>query len=99
MVEVNEKLTRQVAHLARLELSEHEVETYTAQLGKIIGYVEQLQEVDVHGIEPLTHPLELSPSLREDIPAATPVNGEGKPRVLDSAPDVLYDGYKVPPIL
>ena len=99
MVEVNEILTRQVAELARLELSDSEVSLFTAQLTKIIGYVEQLQKVDVQGIEPMTHPSELKAFLREDRILPSPVDSEGKPKVLSSAPGVLYGGFKVPPIL
>lgn len=99
MVEVNESLTRQVAQLARLELSDQEVKTFTSQLSDILKYVEQLQSVDVQGVEPLTHPLALSTPLRPDEVKPSPVDSEGKPKVLQSAPDVLYDGFKVPQIL
>ncbi len=99
MVEVNEALTRRVAELARLELSDQEVNIFTSQLGEILKYVEQLQSLDTHHVEPLTHPLELLPPLREDVARLFPRDAEGKPKVLSSAPDVLYDGFKVPPIL
>jgi aspartyl-tRNA(Asn)/glutamyl-tRNA(Gln) amidotransferase subunit C len=99
MVDVNENLTKQVAHLARLELSDSEVKTFTAQLSEILKYVEKLQEVDVKGIEPMTHPLELSNPFRSDSVRPSPVDAEGKPKVIGSAPDVLYEGYKVPQIL
>ena len=99
MVDVNEVLTRQVAHLARLELSDAEAKTFTTQLSGILKYVEQLQGVDVSKVEPMTHPLDLLTPLREDIVRPSPVDADGKPKVLRSAPDVLNDGYKVPPIL
>ena len=92
MVDVNENLTRQVAHLSRLELSDQEVKSFTVQLSNVLKYVDQLQEVNVAGVEPLTHPVELEAPLREDANRPS-IN------VLDSAPDVLYDGFKVPPIL
>lgn len=44
-----------VARLARLELSEEELALYTRQLGEVLGYVEQLGEVDVADVEPLAH--------------------------------------------
>src|SRR4051794_22952270 len=99
MLEVNEILTRRVAELARLELSDQEVSTFTSQLGEILKYVEQLQKVDTQNIEPLTHPLELKTPLRADEVRPSLVDQDGKPKVLSSAPDVLYDGFKVPPIL
>src|SRR6478736_5527324 len=105
-IEVSETLTRKIAHLARLELSDAETVTFTAQLKQILAYVEQLQQVDVSGVEPLTQPLDFSVEganvsrrWREDEVKPSPVDDEGKPRVLSSAPDVLFDGFKVPPIL
>jgi aspartyl-tRNA(Asn)/glutamyl-tRNA(Gln) amidotransferase subunit C len=99
MVEVNETLTRQVAHLARLELSDEEVKTFTSQLSNIIKYVEKLQEADVSNTEPMTHPLEMEAHMREDEVQPSPVDSENKPKVLNSAPDVLYEGFKVPQII
>ena len=99
MVEVNETLTRRTADLARLELTDTEVTTFTKQLGDIIKYVEQLQKLDVCNVEPLTHPTQLAQVLREDLLKPFPMNADGSPKILNSAPDVLYDGYKVPPIL
>src|SRR4051794_1544216 len=105
MVEVNEALTRKVGHLARLALSEQEVKTFTSQLGMILKYVEQLQEVNVDGVEPMTHPLslenrpDLKSPLRKDEAKPFPLDENGKPKVLKNAPDVLFDGFKVPPIL
>lgn len=95
----DEKLTRQVAQLARLELTDAEVTTFTSQLGNILGYIQKLQQADVAGIEPLVHPLELTTPLRDDVVRPSPVDAEGKPKVLQSAPDVLHDGFKVPRVL
>ena len=98
-VEVSEKLTRQVAHLSRLELSDEEVKTFTSQLGEILGYIDQLQKADVSGVAPMTHPLDLATPMREDAVRPSPQDSHGKPKVLSSAPDVVQDGFKVPPIL
>ena len=46
---------RYLANLARLELTDQEAETYSAQLSKIIHHVEQLSTIDVTGIEPTAH--------------------------------------------
>lgn len=99
MVEVNEALTRQLANLSRLALSDEEVKTFTAKLSSIISYVEALQKVDVSGVEPLTHPLDLATPMRDDQAKPFPSDEDGKPKVLKHAPDVMYDGFKVPPIL
>jgi aspartyl-tRNA(Asn)/glutamyl-tRNA(Gln) amidotransferase subunit C len=98
-IQISEALMRQVAQLARLELTDEEAKLYTSQLGAILGYVDQLAKADVAGVEPMTHPLELATPLREDIVQPFPMDSEGKPKVLQSAPDVLHDGFKVPPVL
>lgn len=99
MIDVNSKLTLQVAQLARLELSPSEVEVYTHQFNQILQYVQKLQEVDVQGVEPMVHPIPLSTSLREDLIQEPTQDAEGKSLILGSAPEILFDGFKVPPIL
>jgi aspartyl-tRNA(Asn)/glutamyl-tRNA(Gln) amidotransferase subunit C len=103
MVEINEALTLKVGHLARLALSENEVKIFTTQLSTIFKYVELLQEVNVDGVEPMTHPLQdqtaIAAPLRKDEAKPFPLDEKGKPKVLGSAPEVLFDGFKVPPIL
>jgi aspartyl-tRNA(Asn)/glutamyl-tRNA(Gln) amidotransferase subunit C len=103
MIEVTEKLTRQVAELSRLELTDAEIQLFTSQLGDILSYVDQLSEVNVGegGTEvlPMTQPLELQTPLREDIARPFPLDDLGQPRVLQSAPQIQDGGYQVPPIL
>jgi len=59
---------RYVAHLARLKLSPEEERQLGAQLGHILGYIEQLKEVDVSGVEPTAHPFPLVNVTRPDEP-------------------------------
>ena len=103
MIEVNEELTRKVANLARLDLTDDEVKKFTSQLHDVLGYIDQLTQVDVSTpqgqIEPMTHPLELETLFREDEPRLFGKDEEGTLKILKSAPEVMYDGYKVPPIL
>ena len=75
---------RWVAHLARLELSAADLALMTRQLSAILDYVNQLQQVDTEGVEPLAHPLpihnvfradEPRPSLRVDEFGCVPENG------------------------
>ncbi len=58
---------RHVAKLARLELSEEETEKYSKQLGEILKYVEQMNEVDTTNIEPMPHAIPVYNVMREDI--------------------------------
>jgi len=99
MLQVDESWVRKVAELARLDLSDQEVSRLAEQFKTLLGYVDTLSEVKVDGIEPMVHPYEQELLLRDDVPDAPFLNTEGKPKVLDSAPETLYEGYKVPPIL
>lgn len=97
---VTEDLTRHVANLARLDLGEQEVRIYTAQIQEVLNYVNQLQDIDVKGIAPLTHPLDLHTPMREDVVKPFPKDEHGRPKILQSAPEIVQDGsYKVPPII
>ncbi|OFZ73978.1 MAG: hypothetical protein A3K03_06955 [Bdellovibrionales bacterium RIFOXYD1_FULL_44_7] len=98
-MEITEELTQKVATLARLQLTQEEVTKFTGQLKQILHYVEQLNEVNVEGVDPLTHPITLETKMRADEVRPSPVNQEGTPKVLVSAPEKLDDGFKVPPIL
>ena len=59
---------RKVADLARLELSEADVETMARQLSAIVDYINQLQRVNTDGVEPLAHALDLHDVFRNDVP-------------------------------
>jgi aspartyl-tRNA(Asn)/glutamyl-tRNA(Gln) amidotransferase subunit C len=84
-----------VAHLARLELSAAELETMARQLTAILEYVNQLQQVNTDGVEPLAHPLPIHNIFREDKTAPSlPVN-----EALTNAPDRRGDFYGVPAVL
>jgi aspartyl-tRNA(Asn)/glutamyl-tRNA(Gln) amidotransferase subunit C len=98
-LQVSEALTRQVANLARLELTDQEVTTFTSQLSDILAYVGQLQKLDVSNVEPLTHPFDGRAPLREDIVKPFKTREDGKPKTLDPAPEAYEDGFKVPPVL
>ncbi len=57
---------RRIARLARIEVSNDEVERTRGQLNEILGFVEQLQSVDTSGIEPMSHAVDVVQRLRED---------------------------------
>jgi aspartyl-tRNA(Asn)/glutamyl-tRNA(Gln) amidotransferase subunit C len=86
---------RWVAHLARLELSDAELETMTRQLSSIVDYVAQLQQVDTQGVQPLAHALEIHNVFRDDeLAPCLPVDV-----ALANAPDRRGDFYAVPAVL
>ena len=55
-----------IAHLARLAISEEDVPAYAGNLSDILTLVEQMNAVDTSGVEPMAHPLEMAQRLRED---------------------------------
>ncbi|HXG08694.1 MAG TPA: Asp-tRNA(Asn)/Glu-tRNA(Gln) amidotransferase subunit GatC [Gemmataceae bacterium] len=86
---------RWVAHLARLEMTDAELATMTRQLGAILDYVNQLQQVNTDAVEPLAHPLPIHNVFRADEPAPSlPVDA-----ALANAPDRRGDFYGVPAVL
>jgi len=86
---------RWIAHLARLQLADQEVQAMTRDLGAILEYVNQLEKVDTDGVEPLAHPLDVHNVFREDEPRESlPVN-----QALANAPDRRADCYAVPAVL
>lgn len=66
MARIDPEHVRQIAHLAKIGLAEGDLEKYAAQLGDIIEYVEKLNELDLEGVEPFTHAVELNSVFRED---------------------------------
>ena len=86
---------RWVAHLARLDLGEAELEIMTRQLSAILEYVDQLQKISTDQVEPLAHPLPIHNVFRPDEPAPSlPVEA-----ALQNAPDRRGNFYGVPAVL
>ena len=83
-----------VAKLARLELSEEEKEKFSKQLGDILKYVEQMNEVDTTGVEPMSHAIPMVNVMREDVV----VSENTKEELMANAP--LKEGgfFRVPKI-
>ena len=92
---IDEAQVRKVAKLARLELSDAEVEEFTGQLSAILGYVEKMNELDTNGVEPLAHCLPISNVLREDCVKES----LGTEKTLANAPQRDREFFKVPKIL
>jgi aspartyl-tRNA(Asn)/glutamyl-tRNA(Gln) amidotransferase subunit C len=86
---------RKVAQLARLDLPDDTIATYTGQLERILDYVDQLQAVDTEGVLPTTRAVEVVNATREDIVVDTDVRQE----LLDQAPQREGDFFRVPKIL
>ena len=86
---------RKVAKLARLNLPEDKIATYTGQLESILGYVSQLEQVDTTGVPETTRAVEVTNVTRQDGIDPTPVREE----ILNQAPQREGDFFRVPKIL
>ena len=84
-----------VALLGRLKLSEAELEKFTTQLNQIVGYVEQLQQLDTEDVEPMAHPLPINNVFRAD----EVKDSIGIDKALANAPKRDAEFYLVPPVL
>ncbi len=90
---IDEKTVRKVARLARLALPEARVAPMAAELNGIMAWIEQLDEVDIEGVEPMTSAVEgLSLPMREDVIT----DGGDVERVVKNAPK-SEDGFFVVP--
>jgi aspartyl-tRNA(Asn)/glutamyl-tRNA(Gln) amidotransferase subunit C len=81
-----------VASLARLDLSEDEVERMAAELSKVLDHIEKIRELDLEGVPPTSHVVDVVNALRADEPTPSlPVEV-----VLAAAPERINGGFGVP---
>ncbi|HHY38575.1 MAG TPA: Asp-tRNA(Asn)/Glu-tRNA(Gln) amidotransferase subunit GatC [Clostridia bacterium] len=92
---ITEETVRHVAWLARLGLSDEEVEIFTGQLGRILGYVAKLDELDTTAVTPTFHVLDMYNVFREDEPRP----GLPRDEALANAPDASLGFFRVPRII
>ena len=92
---VTEQEVRHVAKLARLALGEEEIARMVPELNNILGWVEQLGEVDTDGVEPLTAVIENRLRLRQDVVD----DGGCREAVLANAPDAQHGFFAVPKVI
>ncbi|MGH2989284.1 MAG: Asp-tRNA(Asn)/Glu-tRNA(Gln) amidotransferase subunit GatC [Solirubrobacterales bacterium] len=81
-----------VARLARLHLTEEEVERMTGELSGILEHVDKISELDLEGVEPTSHVIDLVNVLRADEPRPS----WAKEKVLEPAPDPAEGAFRVP---
>ena len=86
---------RRIAKLARIRVDDTEVATLQTELNAILGYVEQLNEVDVTGIEPLSGGAQMAMRLRDDLCS----DGNIAEQILANAPDRIGDFFAVPKVV
>ena len=84
-----------VAKLARLNLTEEELDRFTGQLDAVLDHADDVASLDLEGVPPTAHPLPLKNVLRPDEPRPSLDRAE----VLAAAPAVEDDRFRVPPVL
>ena len=92
---VDTKTVRHIAKLARIAMSNAEVEALVPELNNILGWFEQLGEVNTDGVEPLTAVIDQKLRLRED--AVT--DGDKRDDVIANAPDAEHGFFAVPKVI
>lgn len=92
---IDKDTARRVAHLARIEVAEQDLDTLASELSNILGFMEQLNEVDVEGIEPMTSVTPMALKRRKDV-----VTDGGYPeKILANAPDAREGFFAVPKVV
>ncbi len=89
-----------IAALARIKVSEGELAAMVPELNGILAWVEQLAEVDVTGVEPMTAVIPNTLRLRDDVVNADPLTGgDRRDAVLANAPAAQHGFYGVPKVI
>ena len=92
---IDRDTARKVAHLARIQVAEADLDTLASELSGILGFMEQLNEVDIEGVEPMTSVTPMALKRREDI-----VTDGGYPeKILANAPDTREGFFAVPKVV
>lgn len=92
---VDEAAVRKIASLARIAVTDAETSAMTHELNNILGWVEQLGEVDTQGVEPLAAVIPNALRLRADVVT----DGDIRDEVLANAPQAEHGFYAVPKVI
>ena len=93
---IDEKITLKIASLAKLELTDQEVKEYSKDLTNILKWMEELKEVDVSNVEPVTSVTKNELYEREDITSKNTVEQE---KILLNAPEKVGEYFTVPKVI
>ena len=92
---VDTKTVRKVARLARIAVPEERLEPLAKELNGILAWVEQLNEVNVDGVEAMTTPVKMTLHMREDVVS----DGNIQDKVLANAPQAVEGFFVVPKVV
>ena len=93
---IDEKITLKIASLAKLELTEQEIKEYSKDLTNILRWMEELKEVDVSNVQPVTSVTKNELYEREDIAYKNMVEQE---KILLNAPEKVGEYFTVPKVI
>ena len=97
---VSPEQVRHIAKLARIAMSDEELDRLLPELNNILGWVEQLGEVDTSGVEPLATVVDQKLRLRDDVIDADPLTGGNvRDKVLLNAPEAQHGFFAVPKVI
>lgn len=92
---IDKDTARKVAHLARISVAEADLDDLADKLSGIVGFMEQLNEVDVDGVEPMTSVTPMALKRRDDV-----VTDGGYPKeIMKNAPDAREGFFAVPKVV
>ncbi len=89
---ITDEMMEYVGILAKLELDEKEREQAKCDMGRMLDYIDKLNELDTDGVEPMSHVFPVSNVFREDVVR----NGDEREAMLANAPKTKDGAYKVP---
>jgi aspartyl-tRNA(Asn)/glutamyl-tRNA(Gln) amidotransferase subunit C len=92
---VSPEQVRHIAKLARIAMSDDEIERLVPEINNILGWVEQLSEVDTAGVEPLATVIDQKLRLRDDVVT----EGNIRDEVLANAPEAQHGFFAVPKVI
>ena len=95
MTKINKEEVKKVAHLARLELNEHEINNHAEQLEKILEYIKQLEKIDTDRVPSTTRAIEVINVFRKD----EKKNSDCTEELLELGPSREDKYFKVPKIM
>ncbi len=89
---ISDETIEYVGILAKLELSQEEKEEAKEDMGRMLDYIDMLNQLDTSGVEPMSHVFAVNNVFREDVVT----NGDDKENMLKNAPECKDGSYKVP---
>ena len=95
MSEIDAETARRVARLARIRVEEVRLPALAAEFARIVAFVEQLDEVDVEGVEPMTGVTPMRLKRRDDVVT----DGDMQEKILSNAPDAREGFFAVPKVV